>query len=79
MPLYEYRCTTCDTTFELRRPAAQSQAPAVCAEGHVARRVLSVFATAGHAGSSAGSTESLGSSGDFAGGCGPGCACAAGH
>jgi putative FmdB family regulatory protein len=70
MPLYEFRCATCGSTFELRRPAAQSQAPALCPDGHIARRVLSVFATAGHGPSEAGGEVM---------GCGPDCACAAGH
>ena len=68
MPIYEYRCKSCDTTFELRRPASESQAPATCPDGHEARRVLSVFATVGAPATAAAP----------AGGCGPGCACAAG-
>jgi putative FmdB family regulatory protein len=50
MALYEYRCRTCDTTFELRRPMSESNAPATCPEGHDgAVRVLSVFASVGAA------------------------------
>ncbi|MGH9093290.1 MAG: FmdB family zinc ribbon protein [Acidimicrobiales bacterium] len=70
MPIYEYRCKTCDETFELRRPAAESSAPATCPAGHDARRVLSVFATVGASGTEQAAMP--------AGGCGPGCACAAG-
>ena len=69
MPIYEYRCETCDETFELRRDASQSSAPASCAAGHPARRVLSVFATVGR-----GASSEL-SAGEA---CGPNCACAAG-
>jgi putative FmdB family regulatory protein len=34
MPRYEYRCRTCDDTFELSRPMAESSAPADCPAGH---------------------------------------------
>ena len=34
MPTYEFRCRTCDTTFEERRPMAEAAAPAVCPDGH---------------------------------------------
>ena len=45
MPTYEFRCTTCETVFEERRPMAASDDPARCPDGHLgARRLLSVFA-----------------------------------
>jgi putative FmdB family regulatory protein len=47
MPVYEYRCRTCDTTFEVRRPMSESSAAVECPEGHEALRVLSVFASVG--------------------------------
>ncbi|MGW2559804.1 FmdB family zinc ribbon protein [Streptomyces sp. NPDC001514] len=34
MPRYEYRCRTCDDTFEVSRPMAESSAPAACPVGH---------------------------------------------
>ncbi|WNI15353.1 FmdB family zinc ribbon protein [Actinacidiphila sp. ITFR-21] len=34
MPRYEYRCKSCGSTFELRRPMSQANAPSVCPEGH---------------------------------------------
>lgn len=50
MPLYEYRCRTCDERFELRRPMSESGDPAVCPHGHVETvRLLSMFASAGAA------------------------------
>ena len=50
MALYEYRCRTCDTTFELRRPMAQANAPATCPDGHDGVvRLLSMFAAVGDA------------------------------
>lgn len=70
MPLYEYRCRTCDDVFELRRPMSESGAPAVCPDGHGDTvRLLSVFANAGAASAPAASRPA-------GGGCGAGCACA---
>ncbi|MEV6244150.1 zinc ribbon domain-containing protein [Lentzea sp. NPDC051838] len=34
MPTYEFRCRTCDDTFELQRPMSESSAPANCPDGH---------------------------------------------
>ena len=34
MPVYEYRCRSCDDVFELSRPMSQSSDPASCPEGH---------------------------------------------
>jgi putative FmdB family regulatory protein len=34
VPTYEFRCRTCDTTFEERRPMSESAAPAICPGGH---------------------------------------------
>ena len=76
MPTYEFRCPTCETTFEEQRPMAQSGEPATCPAGHEgARRLLSVFAN------TSGSTDSLraGAAGPVAprpgggGCCGGGC------
>ncbi|MBM3637909.1 MAG: zinc ribbon domain-containing protein [Actinobacteria bacterium] len=54
MPLYEFRCKSCDTTFEERRPMSEASAPATCPNGHdTAVRVLSVFASVGASGASA--------------------------
>lgn len=48
MPTYEYRCQSCDDTFELRRTMAESDAPATCPEGHTDTvRLLSAFAAVG--------------------------------
>lgn len=79
MPLYEFRCRTCDTVFTERRPMSRSSDPATCPDGHEdARRVLSVFATAGKGASSSSSSDgaaSLSPSAWSGGGCGGGCAC----
>ena len=72
MPLYEFRCKTCDDTFEVRRPMSESSAPATCPQGHDgAVRLLSVFASVGAAGAPAPSAAPR-----PAGGCGGACACA---
>ncbi len=72
MPLYEFRCRTCDDTFEVRRPMSESSDPATCPHGHEgAVRLLSVFASVGAAGSPAPAAAAK-----PAGGCGGGCACA---
>lgn len=72
MPLYEFRCRTCDDTFEVRRPMSESNAPATCPQGHEgAVRLLSVFASVGATGGSAPATAPK-----PAGGCGGGCGCA---
>jgi putative FmdB family regulatory protein len=73
MPVYEYRCRTCDDTFELSRPMSQSSDPASCPAGHdgavkLLSRVL-VMGGRAPAGSSAGSAMSGG------GCCGGGCGC----
>jgi len=73
MPIYEFRCAECGARFEVRRPFDLSNEPAPsCPEGHTAaRKVLSVFATAGR------SSDATASAPSFSGGCGAGCACAA--
>lgn len=71
VPLYEYRCRTCDDTFELRRPMSESNAPAACPDGHDDTvRLLSVFASAGAATGGDPAPRAAG------GGCGAACACA---
>jgi putative FmdB family regulatory protein len=73
MPLYEYRCQTCEARYEERRPMADADAPATCPEGHVgAVRLLPVFATTGFAAQPA-SGGACGA--PVAGGCGGACAC----
>ena len=50
MPRYDYRCSTCETTYELSRPMAEADDPATCPEGHIgAARMLPVFAVPGGA------------------------------
>ena len=71
MPVYEYRCRTCDDLFEVRRPMSESSEPATCPDGHPgAVRLLSVFASVG-----ASSSDVSASAGAPSMGCGGGCAC----
>lgn len=74
MPVYEYRCRTCDTRFEARRPMSDAAAPINCPDGHVdTTRLLSVFASVG-SGGAAPAMQTAGAR-PAGGGCGPGCAC----
>jgi len=74
VPTYEYRCTTCDDTFELKRPMAESGDPASCPQGHPdARRLLSVFASVTSGGSP--SPSAMPSGPPMGGGCGAACGC----
>jgi putative FmdB family regulatory protein len=74
MPLYDYRCTTCDTVYEARRSMADADQPSMCPDGHTgAVRLLPVFATVGGAASPAPAPGMCGA--PVAGGCGGGCAC----
>ena len=73
MPVYEFRCRTCDETFEERRAMSQANEPAKCAQGHEnSVRLLSVFASGG-GGSSASAAQSMPA--PKMGGCGSGCGC----
>ena len=73
MPLYEFRCKTCDATFEERRTMSAANEPATCPSGHDgAVRLLSVFASVG-ASAGAPAPSAAPRSG---GGCGTGCGCA---
>ncbi|MFF0554795.1 zinc ribbon domain-containing protein [Streptomyces sp. NPDC004266] len=68
MPRYEYRCRTCDDTFELSRPMAESSAPAACPVGHDDTvKLLSAVAVGGAAG--AAPAPSGGGGGCCGGGC----------
>ena len=75
MPLYEYRCRTCESTFEARRSMSDANAPAECPDGHVdSMRLLSMFASVGAGSASAQAPRAAAPSGG--GGCGAGCGCA---
>ncbi|HYD10351.1 MAG TPA: zinc ribbon domain-containing protein [Acidimicrobiales bacterium] len=68
MPLYEYRCTDCDSTFEQRRTFAEADEVVACPSGHLnVKRLLSVVAR------TSGLPEMGGGGG--VGCCGGGCGC----
>ncbi len=74
MPLYEYRCTNCESSFEMLRPMSQSDQPAACpyCAEVTGRRTISLFAAVSRdTGSGSRLVTSSGSSG-----CGT---CAGGH
>ncbi|MCU1400806.1 MAG: hypothetical protein JWN62_3915 [Acidimicrobiales bacterium] len=74
MPLYDFRCKTCDDTFEVRRSMAESDQPATCPAGHAETvRLLSVFASVG--GGSAGPAKQATVAPMSGGGCGSACGC----
>ncbi len=71
MPTYEFRCRTCEETFEVRRPMSESGDPAACPDGHADTvRLLSVFARTGAAPATMSAPAVSG------GCCGGGCGCA---
>jgi putative FmdB family regulatory protein len=73
VPLYDYRCRTCDDTFEVRRPMAESEAPVACPSGHRETvKLLAFAAVGGRAGEPAGAAGPMPSGG---GCCGGACGC----
>ncbi|MFE0423136.1 zinc ribbon domain-containing protein [Streptomyces sp. NPDC058953] len=70
MPRYEFRCRTCDDTFEVDRPMARSGEPADCPEGHPDTvKLLSAVAVGGTASGSAPAPSGGGGGGCCGGGC----------
>ncbi|MFP5219335.1 MAG: FmdB family zinc ribbon protein [Actinomycetes bacterium] len=50
MPRYDYRCRTCDATFEVRRGLEESETPVPCPQGHAqTSRVFTAVAVGGAA------------------------------
>ncbi|MEU3568706.1 zinc ribbon domain-containing protein [Kitasatospora sp. NPDC036755] len=71
MPRYDFRCRSCGATFELRRPMALANDPAVCPEGHEDTvKLLSAVAVTGGA---AAGRQAPASGGGGGGCCGGGC------
>ena len=71
MPLYEYRCLSCDDVFEVRRSMTDADSDVTCPDGHAdVKRLLAVFATSGRATQTAAPASST-----PARGCGAGCGC----
>jgi putative FmdB family regulatory protein len=72
MPRYEYRCTTCDDRFEVWKSMAEADDATHCGSGHVAKRLLSVFAASGFASNG---PAPAASPAPRMGGCGSACGC----
>ena len=73
MPIYEYNCSICSSTFEKLRPMSQMDDEAHCPDcGGDSRRQLSVFASFS-AGSDGSDGESVPVGGGSGGGSGGGC------
>lgn len=72
MPLYEYFCLNCRTTFDVLRPMRQADEPIRCqaCESPKTRRVLSLFAA---------QTSNAADGHPSSSGCACGGACACGH
>jgi putative FmdB family regulatory protein len=67
VPLYEFRCRTCDDTFEVRRSMVEADDPTSCPSGHGDTvRLLPVVSLGGRADAPAPVPT---------GGCGGGCVC----
>lgn len=77
MPRYEYRCKSCGSTFELRRPMSQANAPTACPKGHDDTvKLLSTVSVGVSSSGSSGAAAPAPSGGESAGGggcCGGGC------
>jgi putative FmdB family regulatory protein len=77
MPRYEYRCRSCGSTFELRRPMSQANAPTACPKGHddTVKLLSTVSVGASSSGSSSASSASAAPESGASGGgcCGGGC------
>ena len=74
MPIYEYRCKSCDDVFEALIRSASDAASQKCPKcgGKKAERLMSVFAAQG--------TRAKDSGGhSHGGGCGCGSSCSGGH
>jgi putative FmdB family regulatory protein len=70
---YEYRCPTCESHYELRRPMSESSSTATCPDGHPGGvRLLSVFASVSAGPASGGAPSPMPSGGM---GCGAACHC----
>jgi putative FmdB family regulatory protein len=70
MPIYEYQCTDCQTTFEKLRPMSKADAPMSCSRcgsSHTSR-AISLFAAISKGGN--GETRSVSGTGHSCASCG---------
>jgi len=72
MAVYEYKCRTCDSAFEVRRSMTESSSSPTCPSGHSDTvKLFSIFAATGRA--QASGLTACGS--PSPGSCGGGCSC----
>jgi len=71
MPLYEYRCSDCETKFDALRSMSKADMPIACPKcgGQNTHRIISLFSALGSEGIIAGAGSSCGS-------CTPSASCA---
>ncbi|MBA2389298.1 MAG: zinc ribbon domain-containing protein [Geodermatophilaceae bacterium] len=69
MASYDYRCRTCEVTFEVRRPVTEAESALGCPQGHV--DVTRVWSAVGLSGAAAGARTPRAAPGS--GCCGGGC------
>ncbi len=74
MPCYEYRCRSCDTTFEVRRPMSEAAAHTPCPSGH--DDTVKLLSTVSVTSARAAEVAPTGCGAPGAGGCCGGGACA---
>ncbi len=78
MPLYEYYCLSCQTSFDRLRPVATADEPADCpncGSPEDVRRTITHAVMVGAAGAEVLSPATSGSNGAGGGCCGGGCGC----
>jgi len=78
MPIYEYRCASCDRSFEALMRATDSDAQCPHCDSSAVTREMSTFAARSHNGNGAASpAQAIANSGTRSGGgcCGGGCGC----
>jgi putative FmdB family regulatory protein len=75
MPLYEYRCNECSTTFELLRSMAEREVVAVCPSCESRTTLPLISRIAVHAGGRAGADNTPAATPSSGGCCGGSCGC----
>jgi putative FmdB family regulatory protein len=73
VPRYDFRCRECGDTFEVSRPMAEADAPAVCPAGHAdTLKLLPLVAVGGRASAGPAPMPTGGGGGCCGGACGCG-------
>jgi putative FmdB family regulatory protein len=69
MPVYEYQCADCDTTFEMLRRMSMANAAATCSQcgSHATSRAISLFSAISK--NSSGETQAVSGTGSSCASC----------